>query len=648
VGQVKQHESALDELEGSVGTPFLHTNAAVVNAKATIAARTGVTALTPTLGALMDDDGVRFRVWAPDSHRVDVVFDRFGATVTRALEPEAGRTFSGWVPGIEEGTNYRFRLDGTRALPDPASRWQPDGVNGPSQVVDAGRFAWSDDHWKGVTLRDLVMYELHVGTFTDTGTFAGVQTRLEYLQHLGITAIEIMPIAEFPGRRNWGYDGVFLFAPSHHYGHPDDLRRLVNAAHQCGIAVILDVVYNHVGPDGAVWSSYTPRYFTDRHRTPWGAAVNLDGDDARAVRDFFIQNALHWVHEYHVDGLRLDATHALHDESHTPFLAELSAAVHDAAPGRSVLVIAEDDRRMLKVVEPSACGGFGLDAMWVDDFHHEMRRLTAGDHEGYFAKYSGTTEGVAAALARGGRLDRDASDLQPFVICLQNHDQVGNRALGDRVHHGIEHAVYRAASAVLFTAPETPLLFMGQEWGASSPFCFFTDHNEELGAAITNGRRQEFAAFSAFQNPRMRERIPDPQADATFIASRLRWSELGADTHQQLFRLYQALLAIRRTYAAFQFSDVNDVTACALDEDSLALVRHPEGVDSILVVARLAGAGSVDVPLPSPVQKRCWSTILTTEDRAFTASPRPVRVRTTPESMRVTFPGPAAVVLRGR
>jgi maltooligosyltrehalose trehalohydrolase len=596
----------------------------------------------------MHDDGVRFRVWAPDSGRVDVVYERFGTPVTRALEPEAGGTFSGWVPGIEDGTNYRFRLDGDRVLPDPASRWQPEGVHGPSQVIDAGRFVWSDGDWKGVGLSDLVIYELHVGAFTDTGNFAGVQTRLEYLQHLGITAIEIMPIAEFAGGRNWGYDGVFLFAPSHHYGHPDDLRRLVNAAHRCGIAVILDVVYNHVGPDGAVWSAYTPRYFTDRHQTPWGSAVNLDGEDARAVRDFFIQNALHWVHEYHVDGLRLDATHALCDDSDVPFLAELSDTVHESARDRSIVMIAEDDRRMLAIVEPSARGGFGLDAVWADDFHHEMRRLTAGDHEGYFAKYSGTTDGVAAMLAQGGRLDRPASDLKPFVICLQNHDQVGNRALGDRVHHRVEHAAYRAASALLLTAPETPLLFMGQEWGASSPFCYFTDHSDDLGRTITKGRREEFAAFSAFQNPHTREQIPDPQADATFIASRLRWSELGADTHQQLFRLYQALLAIRRTYAAFRFSDASDVTTRALDRDSIALVRHPKGVDSILVVARRAGSGPVDVALPSALQKQCWSTILTTEDRAFTASPQPLRVQATPTAMRVTFAGPAAVVLRGR
>jgi len=604
---------------------------------------------TPSLGAWADNDGVRFRVWAPHSKRVDVMYDCAGAPAAMPLEPLGDGTFGGWIPGISSGATYSFQLDGERVLPDPASRYQPDGVRGPSAIVDGGAFPWTDASWRGRTLADLLLYELHVGAFSEAGTFAGLQSKLEYLRLLGITAIELMPLAEFAGSRNWGYDGVFLFAPSHRYGHPDDLRRVVDAAHRLGIAVLLDVVYNHIGPDGACWTSYTPRYFSDRHRTPWGAAVNFDGDDAARVRELLIENALHWIHEYHVDGLRLDATHQFFDDSDHHFLAELRRAVDDSVANREIILIAEDERHQLRPIEPRANGGFGLDAVWADDFHHEIRRMLAGDCEGYFRGYRGTAAAVADVIERGGYFDAELSDLGRCVICLQNHDQVGNRAFGERLHHQIDPAVYRAASALLLCAPQTPLLFMGQEWAASSPFCYFTDHGADLGRAVSEGRRDEFAAFTAFQDPETRLAIPDPQAERTFASSRLRWPELADEDHRRVFRLYQALLALRRAHAALRSTGRGSVAASAIDDSTLAMWRRAPGevANPFLVVVRLAGGETVDVPLPSAVSNGRWTTLFCTEDASFVDEPAPIRLELTAATVRVTFARPGAIVLRG-
>jgi len=354
----------------------------------------------PSLGAWPEENGVRFRVWAPEHSHVEVVWEDTRTARQATLDRLDDGTFSALVEGLGPGTRYRYALANGLVLPDPASRFQPEGVHGPSEVIDPFAFQWTDGSWTGHPLADLIIYELHVGTFSDSGTFAGVEQRLEYLAHLGVTAIELMPIAEFAGRWNWGYDGVDLFAPSHNYGRPEDLQRLVNAAHRHGLAVILDVVYNHLGPDGAYLSAFTARYFDGRHHTPWGAAVNLGGEDHAHVREFLLQNALHWVHEYHIDGLRLDATHELIDDSEPPFLAELAEAVRAAVP-RHVVVTAEDDRNLARLARPSDQDGFGLDALWADDFHHQVRRRLAGDHEGYFESYGGSAADIALTLQSG-------------------------------------------------------------------------------------------------------------------------------------------------------------------------------------------------------------------------------------------------------
>ncbi len=394
-----------------------------------------------SLGARPAPGGVRFRVWAPGHQQVEVVIYGPDAPALHPLAPEGEGYFAGFVAGAGAGSRYKYRLDGADSFPDPASRSQPDGVHAPSEVVDPSAFRWRDAGWRGMPLEEMVIYELHVGVATPEGTFDALSERLDELASLGVTAIEVMPIAQFPGARNWGYDGVYLFAPAHAYGGPEGFRRLVDAAHRRGLAVLLDVVYNHFGPEG----NYLPAFssgliFTERHHTPWGAAVNYDSEGSAAVRDLVVQNALHWVHEYHVDGLRLDATHAILDDSPVHILQELAARLRaSVGEERHLALIAEDERNERRLVTPVEEGGYGLDAVWADDFHHQVRRLTAGDREGYFRNYSGTTEDLAATLRQGWFYEGQyypghaaprgtpAADLPPvrFVHAIQNHDQVG-------------------------------------------------------------------------------------------------------------------------------------------------------------------------------------------------------------------------------
>lgn len=504
------------------------------------------------LGALVHSDGVQFRVWAPEANAIELVLANADAPLP--LDATGHGYFERFVEGLTPGARYRYLLDGDGPFPDPASHYQPDGVHGPSAVVDPSAYDWSDADWSGIRRDELVFYELHVGTFSAEGTYAGVQKRLGYLKELGVTAIELMPVADFPGDRNWGYDPAAFYAPSRTYGTPDELRALVDAAHEEGLAVFLDVIYNHLGPDGAYLAAFAPM-FTDKHETPWGQAINLDDTHSEGVRHLFIDNAIHWLQEYHFDGLRLDATHALKDDSDTHFLAELHDRVEAEVDPPHRHLIAEDPRNLNHFVQPRAEGGFGLDGIWTDDFHHQMRHLTAGDSEGYFANFAGhTAEQIATTVrdgwyyqgqiapASGAPFGTDASAVDPeaCVICIQNHDQVGNRPQGNRLTDGIPLSVYRAATALLLFAPETPLLFMGQEWAASTPFQFFTDHNEELGEQVRQGRREEFEDFSGFQGE-----IPDPQDPATFERSRLDWGESERDHHARTRALYRDLLALR-------------------------------------------------------------------------------------------------------
>ena len=613
----------------------------------------------PRLGALPDRGGTHFRVWAPRATCLEVVIEApQSRVVPLARDPDGD--FAGFVPGVAAGARYRYRVDGRGPFPDPASRYQPEGVHGPSEVVDPARFAWTDAAWQGVPAADLVIDELHVGTFSPEGTFDGVAARLPWLADLGVTAIELMPVAEFPGRRNWGYDGVDLFAPSRCYGRPDDLRRLVDAAHRHGLAVLLDVVYNHLGPDGNYLGQFSPDYFSSRHRTLWGPAVNLDGEQSRRVRDFLIENALHWVHEYHLDGLRLDATHHLFDDGPRHFLAELTARVRASVSDRALHLIAEDPRNLAAMLRAEPEGGWGLDAVWSDDFHHQLRRYLTGDDEGVFRDFRGTVPDLVATINNGWlfcgaysihrRYHRgtDPAGLAPrrFVFTIQNHDRIGNRAFGERLNHQVDLATYRAASALLLGTAATPLLFMGQEWAASAPFLFFTDHEPELGRRVEVGRRHEFRHYRAFTDPATLERLPPIQAESTFLACKLDWSERDREPHASTARLYRALLRLRRTEPALRAAGCGCCEAVALDADSLTLRRDAESGPTLWILVRLRGAGPASLEGHVRGESRHWEVVLTTEDAPFATDPSPLRIDLSGPAPLVRFERPGAVVLR--
>jgi maltooligosyltrehalose trehalohydrolase len=613
----------------------------------------------PSLGAWLDGDGVRFRVWAPEVKSVEVIFERPEAAPL-ALQRFPDGTFGGLAIGLGAGALYRYRIDGGGQFPDPASRYQPLGVHGPSEVIAPSRFTWTDAAWRGVAREDIVIYELHVGTYTAEGTFAAVIGRLPYLAELGVTAIELMPVADFPGNRNWGYDGVDLFAPARCYGTPDDLRRLVDEAHRLGLAIFLDAVYNHLGPEGNYLDAFSPHYSSTHADNPWGRGFNFDGPSSSMVRAFFVENALHWVHEYHVDGLRLDATHAIQDDSPRHFVAQLTARVHESVHDRQVHIIAEDHRNLAYMVKPEGEGGWGLDGVWADDFHHKVRVSLVGDNEGYYRDYSGSMVNLARTLNQGwhftGQFSEhlkehrgtDPAGIPPrrFVFCLQNHDQVGNRALGERLHHQIDLAAYRAATVLMLFAPTTPLLFMGQEWAASTPFLYFTDHPEELGRLVTEGRRAEFRHFSAFSDPDARERIPDPQAESTFLASKLNWADCEREPHVSLLRLYRRLLKLRRTEPALRCERSE---AFALGESTLLVRQDPEVGSSLLAVIQMHDSSEIElggIPTLAELDTSHYSLVLTTEDPRFAPDPKPPLISSVGQPLKIDFRRPSAVILR--
>jgi maltooligosyltrehalose trehalohydrolase len=520
---------------------------------------------------------VNFEVWAPNARRVELVLR------SRARAMDAG--VLGWWTiddhDAEPGDYYGFALDGGDPLPDPRSPWQPLGVHGHSRCVDHSVFGWTDVNWRGVPPPGELVYELHVGTFTDDGTFESAVTRLDHLVELGVGAVEIMPVAEFPGDHGWGYDGVDLYAPHHLYGGPDGLKGLVNACHERGLGVILDVVYNHLGPDGNYLAKFGP-YFTPRHSTPWGDAINFDGPGSTEVREFFIQNALMWLTDYHFDGLRLDAVHAIFDSSAIHFLEELSSRVEDLKNrlGRTLFVVAESDLNDPRIVTPREAGGYGLNAQWSDDFHHALHAVLTGERSGYYEDF-GAVADIAKALTDAFVYDgrpslyrrrvhgRPVGDLPGtrFLGYMQSHDQIGNRALGERSGHLMSFELLKVGAALVFTSPFVPMLFQGEEWGATTPFCYFTDHEDtELARAVNEGRRREFAAFG--WEP---DAIPDPQSVETFELCRLDWSELDEPLHRELLDWNKALIALRRDTPELH-DGRRDLVNVRFDEDARWLV----------------------------------------------------------------------------
>ena len=545
---------------------------------------------TRRAGALPSPEGgTRFSVWAPGRRRVEVCLHG-PLEGRRELSPLGAGYWGARLPDVADGTLYSLLLDGELTRPDPASRYQPEGVHGPSQVV-AQSYPWSDGGWVGLELPELVFYELHVGTFTPEGTFEAVIPRLPELRDLGVTALELMPVAAFPGTRNWGYDGVHPFAVQASYGGPEGLKRLVDACHGHGLAVFLDVVYNHLGPEGNYLADFGP-YFTDRYQTPWGRAINFDGPDSDPVRAYFLQNALQWLEEYRFDGLRLDAIHAIVDTGARPFLQELAEEVGalEARLGRRLHLVAESDRNDPRFVRPRDQGGIGLGAAWCDDLHHALHALLTGERGGYYADF-GKAEHLAKAYREGfvysGQYSRyrrrhgaSSADLPGgrFVAFAQNHDQVGNRMQGERLAALVPFEALKVATAAVLLSPYLPLLFMGEEYGERAPFLYFVSHGDpELVRAVREGRKAEFAAFGWAQEP------PDPQAEETFARSRLRW-ELGLEGRGlALRRFHRECLRLRRELPALRCLDKAGLEAAALEGRSALWVRRGRGEKEVLL-----------------------------------------------------------------
>jgi maltooligosyltrehalose trehalohydrolase len=613
------------------------------------------------VGAELIPDGVHFRVWAPGRRRVEVVVEGgAGAGATAALAPEGNGYHAGRAAAARAGSLYRYRLDGGQALSDPASRYQPDGPHAPSQVVDPDAYAWNDRGWKGVRLPGQVIYEMHVGTFTPEGTYEAAARQLPELARLGVTALEVMPVAEFPGRFGWGYDGVDLFAPTRLYGSPDDLRRFVDAAHGHGLAVLLDVVYNHLGPDGCYLRSFADAYFSDKHKTEWGDALNFDGSDSGPVREFFTANAAYWVDELHFDGLRLDATHSIWDDSRPHILAEVGRAARAAARrhGREVIVVAESETQDARLVRPVEEGGCGLDGLWNDDLHHTAQVALTGRTEGYYHDYRGTPQEFISAMKYGylyqgqryawqkKRRGTPTFGLQPaaFVTFIQNHDQVANSGQGLRGQFLGSPGRYRALTALTLLGPGTPMLFQGQEFACSSPFLFFADHKPELARLVRQGRADFLAQFSSLSPPEVRSTLADPGDVETFRRCKLDFAE--RKNHSGVYAMHHDLLRLRREDPVLRAQRPGGLDGAVLGAQAFVLRYFGEGGDDRLLVVNLGRELHLEVapePLLAPPPGRRWELLWSTESPAYTGQATPL-VET--EDGRWSLPGQAAVVLK--
>jgi maltooligosyltrehalose trehalohydrolase len=581
--------------------------------------------------------GVHFRLSAPRCHEVVVEIE---GLEPEALQSETSGYFSLWSLPARAGMRYRFRLNGGEAaLPDPASRFQPQGPHGPSEIVDPGEFAWTDRAWHGWAREQLVIYEMHIGTFTPDGTWEAAARELPALAELGITCLEIMPVADFPGRFGWGYDGVNLFAPTRLYGRPTDFRRFVDRAHALGIAVILDVVYNHFGPDGNYLKLFSTAYFTDRYDNEWGEAINFDGPDSGPTREFFVANAGYWIDEYHLDGLRLDATQAIFDRSEDHIIAAVARQVRSAGRGRITFVVGENEPQHAKLARPAEHGGYGLDALWNDDFHHSAMVALTGHHEAYYSDYRGRPrEFVAAAkhgfLYQGQRYQwqRNARgtptlDLpaESFVVFLQNHDQIANSGTGERCHALTSPGRFRAMTAYFLLMPGIPMLFQGQEFGASSPFFYFADHESRLSRDVREGRRLSLAQFPSLATSEMRAQLADPGDIDTFRRSVI---DLGErQRHTSIYALHRDLLELRRTDPVLGQRPCRIDGAALTDDAWMLRFFSQSGTDRLLIVnlGRDLLLGPAPEPLLAPIEGQAWRLLWSSEAPVYGGSGGPAQ-----------------------
>lgn len=577
--------------------------------------------------------GTHFRVWAPRRSLVEVAIeDAGGSREFHALEPEAGGYFSGLAPSAMAGSLYRFRLDsGETLFPDPASRYQPQGPHGPSRVVDPSAFQWTHGKWSGPDEKRLVIYEMHIGTFTREGTWSAAAREFPELASLGITLIEVMPVADFPGRFGWGYDGVDIFAPTRLYGAPDDFRKFVDKAHGCGMGVILDVVYNHLGPGGNYLKEFSADYFTGRYACEWGDAVNFDGDNSGPVREFFLSNAAHWIAEYRLDGLRVDATQQIFDSSPRNILAELSEQTRAAAGSRRIVLVAENEPQHTGLARPLAAGGCGFDALWNDDFHHTSIVALTGRREGYFYDYLGTPQEFVSAMKRGYLYQGQyyawqqksrgtpTAGISPrvFVNYIQNHDQVANTGQGLRIQMRTSPGLYRAFTALLLLGSGTPLLFQGQEFAASSPFLYFADHNPELAKLVKEGRMQFMSQFRSITGI-MKMLISNPGDPDTFEKSKLDLSE--RESHRNEYDMHRDLLKIRREDPAFRDMEQGSIDGAVLGPEAFIIRYFVDGGRDRLLVMNLGRDLNLDPapePLLAPPEGRSWRLIWSSENPKY-------------------------------
>ncbi|HYP15212.1 MAG TPA: malto-oligosyltrehalose trehalohydrolase [Bryobacteraceae bacterium] len=572
------------------------------------------------------DGGVHFRVWAPEHESIEVVT----GSVSRELDDEGNGYYSGRVEGLAPGSTYRLRIDGGDSLPDPASRFQPEGPHGPSAIVDASRFRWSDQDWKGISLKGQVIYEMHIGTFSHEGTWTGALEHLPELARIGITVLEVMPVADFSGSFGWGYDGVNWYAPSRLYGSPDDCRTFIDRAHSLGMAVILDVVYNHFGSDGNYVCRFSPHYLSTEYKTDWGEGLNYDGKQSQPVREYVVNNAAYWIDEFHFDGLRLDATQDICDKSPTHILVEVTAAVRSAAGNRETIVIAENEPQHSKLARPVERGGYGMDGLWNDDFHHSAIVALTGRREAYYSDYYGQAQEFVSALKYGylfqgqwykwqrQRRGRPAFQLDPwsFVTFIQNHDQIANSARGQRIHELTSPGLLRAATALMLLGPGTPMLFQGQEFAASAPFLYFADVPDCLRKLVEDGRKEFLAQFRNLRLPEMVERFTNPCTEEAFLRCKLDHSE--RQRNAQIYRLHCDLLDLRRKDPVLR--EQRRFDGAVLSNAAFCFRVFNEEFGDRLLVINLGPDLNLDAapePLLAPPEDQVWSVALSTESPEF-------------------------------
>jgi maltooligosyltrehalose trehalohydrolase len=612
------------------------------------------------IGAEVVPGGVHFRVWAPRRRTVSVVTEGAGSSARFPLIPSGDGYFEGLLADAGAGLEHRYRLDEDDYLyPDPAARFQPRGPHGPSEVIDPTGFPWSDALWRGASMAGQVIYEMHVGTFTMEGTWAAAEMVLPQLQDLGVTVIEIMPVAEFPGRFGWGYDGVDLFAPTRLYGRPDDFRRFVDRAHALGVAVILDVVYNHLGPSGNYLAQFAEEYFTTRYVNDWGAAVNFDGPGSHGVRELVVSNAAYWIDEFHLDGLRFDATQSIHDSSPVHVITVAGRAAREAAGERGILLVAENEPQLTRLVRPEEAGGMGLDALWNDDFHHTARVALTGRREAYYTDYHGSPQELISALKWGYLYQGQRYSWQKkrrgtaglglpapaFVLYIQNHDQIANSATGQRLHELTTPGRHRAMTALTLLAPGTPMLFQGQEFAASAPFLYFADHEPDLAKLVADGRREFLRQFPSMSGQAVQGQLAAPDALATFQACRLDHAERTSGMHAATLAMHRDLLRLRREEPVFLAQDARSLHGAVLGPEAFLLRWIGANDDDRLLIVNLGPdrvLHEAPEPLLAPPDGHGWATMWSSEDVKYGG----LGVTDVDRPQGWHLPGHAAVLLR--